>query len=185
MAIHQERPPGPPRRHRRIGAVMGLEAASLAVASLLHLAGFVHGHAGPSPPPVRGSRRRPSPSWSRAGPFPSCDAGAAALAATGFAVVGLLYGLRISTQGGDLPNVVYHATLLPVLIATFALPLRTSMHIGGNGEGAGAFQPGGRPGILNGPEQHGQAVAERRSERGQPGRGANSRQVAPGPPHED
>lgn len=62
---------------------------------------------------------------------PRARSRAAALAATGFAVVGLLYGLRISTQGGDLPNIVYHATLLPVLIATFALPCAPACTAGG------------------------------------------------------
>jgi hypothetical protein len=72
---------------------------------------------------------------------------AVALAATGFAIVGVLYGLSITTQGGDLPDIVYHATLLPVLIATFILLLlRTSKHISGN---KAALEPSGqavRPG---------------------------------------
>jgi hypothetical protein len=47
MASYQERPQASPRRRRRIAAVMGLETASLVVASLLHLSGFAPGHARP------------------------------------------------------------------------------------------------------------------------------------------
>jgi hypothetical protein len=144
MAIHQERPPAPPRRHRRIGAVMGLEAATLAVASLLHLVGFVHGHARSLTAAGAGIAEAAIAIVLACGGIcllrPRARGRAAALAATGFAIVGLLYGLRITTQSGDLPDIVYHATLLPVLIATFALLLRTSKHSGGN-SGAGNDGP--------------------------------------------
>jgi hypothetical protein len=40
----------------------------------------------------------------------------------------------ITTQGGDLPDIAYHATLLPILIVTFVLLLRASKHSGGSRE---------------------------------------------------
>jgi hypothetical protein len=64
---------------------------------------------------------------------------------TAFAIIGVLYGLSITTQGGDLPDIVYHATLLPMLIATLALLLRTGEH-GGNREAPEASSRVVRPG---------------------------------------
>ena len=76
----------------------------------------------------------------------------AALAATGFAIAGVLYGLSITTQGGDLPDIVYHATLLPVLIVTFALLLRTGKHSAGNRAAPEPSRRAVRPGPWNGPQ---------------------------------
>lgn len=65
---------------------------------------------------------------------------------TAFAIIGVLYGLSITTQGGDLPDIAYHATLLPLLIVTFALLLRTSEHSGGNREAPETSSRAVRPG---------------------------------------
>ena len=142
---------------------MGLEAASLLVASLLHLSGFAHGHARPFTATGAGIAEAAIAIVLACGAISLLRPGArgrgTALAATGFAIIGVLYGLSITTQGGDLPDIVYHATLLPRLIATFALLLRTSKHSGEQGS-AGGVQPGGTAGILNGPQQHDRAVAE-------------------------
>jgi hypothetical protein len=114
---------------RRIATLMGLEAASLAVMSCLHLSGILAG----------GSR-----------PFDRADAGIAealiclaltagalsltralprargvALATIGFAILGFLVGLSLTVQGGDAIDVAYHATVLPLLCLTLALLLRT------------------------------------------------------------
>jgi hypothetical protein len=58
----------------------------------------------------------------------------------------VLYGLSITTQGGDRPDIVDYATPLPVLIATFALLLRTSKHSGGNREAPEPSSRAVRPG---------------------------------------
>jgi hypothetical protein len=113
------------RRCRLIAALMGVEAASLAAASTLHLSGLVHGHgpafsatgagiaeaviglvllAGAVALARRGTEGRP-----------------AALAATGFAMAGFIYGLSLTVRGGDLPDITYHATVLPLLIVTLVL----------------------------------------------------------------
>jgi hypothetical protein len=107
---------------------MIFESTTLAVASALHLSGVVHG---------------------RSAPFNGIHAGAAeavigvvlagaaiamlrtpalartiGLAATGFAIIGFLVGLRFTTLGGHIPDVAYHVTLLPVFIASMIVLLR-------------------------------------------------------------
>jgi len=110
--------PGP----RGIALVMVVQAVSLAVASALHLSG-VDGHdatgAGIAEAVICvvllggaiAYRRAP---WGRP----------AALAATGFAIAGFCYGLSVTARGGDLPDVVYHATVLPLLVVTMILIVR-------------------------------------------------------------
>jgi hypothetical protein len=49
----------------------------------------------------------------------------AALGATAFAVVGFLVGLTFTLRGGEAGDVVYHLTMLPVLILTLVLLGRT------------------------------------------------------------
>jgi hypothetical protein len=116
-----------PQLGRAIGALMLLEAASLAVASSLHLAGVVHGQA-PFDPDHAGIAealigvvlalggvamlRAPRRAW-RAG-----------LAATGVAIAGFVVGLSFTLQGGHAPDIAYHLALLPVFLATFAVLLR-------------------------------------------------------------
>jgi peptidoglycan/LPS O-acetylase OafA/YrhL len=110
--------------------LMAFEAATLAVASVVHLAGYTP--AGSKPPfnashagvaeaiigvvlvygaveVLRSSRR----AW------------AAAVAATSFAILGFLLGLTITTQGGDVPDVAYHLIMLPVLIASLVILARS------------------------------------------------------------
>lgn len=150
MASYQESPRASARRRRRIAALMVLEAASLLVASLLHLSGFAHGHARPFTATGAGIAEAVIGVVVACGAISLLRPGARgrriALAATGFAIIGVLYGLSITTQGGDLPDIVYHATLLPLLIATFALLLRTSQHGGGNREAPETSSRAVRPG---------------------------------------
>jgi hypothetical protein len=114
---------------RRVPAVMAAVAATLAVASVLHLSGQVAGR-GPL--------------------FDSGDAGIAeavigavlaagalamvrlpgrartiGLAATGFAIAGFLVGLSITARAGHWPDIAYHLMVLPVLIATLVALLRS------------------------------------------------------------
>ena len=113
----------------RIVALVALEAASLAVASVLHLSGLVHG-------------KGPAFSLTGAGVAEGVlcvaliwGAGAmarygtagrpVALTMTGLAIAGFVYGLSVTTRGGDLPDITYHATVLPLLIVTFVLILRS------------------------------------------------------------
>jgi hypothetical protein len=107
---------------------MLLEAASLAVASALHLSGHVHG---------------------RSAPFDADHAGVAeaiigivlvaaavvmlralrqartvGITATGFAIVGFLVGLSMTASGGHLPDIAYHLTVLPLLAGGLFLLIR-------------------------------------------------------------
>ena len=116
-------------QYRRVTGLLALLIASLTVTSVLHLSGTVQG---------RNSKV-----------FTSVGAGAAeavigvallwgavslargaqrgrsvALWTTGFAIAGFVYGLSISVRGGTLPDICYHAVVLPILIITFVLILR-------------------------------------------------------------
>ena len=48
-----------------------------------------------------------------------------ALATTGFAILGFVVGLNITARGGDVPDLVYHAIMLPMLIFGLVLLVRT------------------------------------------------------------
>jgi hypothetical protein len=121
------------RARRPIAILIGLEAATLAVMSALHLTGILAG----------GTR-----------PFRPTDAGVAeavisgvllggavalvrhplrgrliALAALAFAILGVIAGLGFTVRGGDTIDVAYHATLLPVLLITLgAVSKRFPLH---------------------------------------------------------
>jgi hypothetical protein len=107
-----------------IAALIGLEASTLAIMSVLHLTGILAG----------GTR-----------PFNRTDAGIAeavicvvliggatalardpvrgrpiSLGTIGFAILGVIAGLNFTIQGGEALDVAYHATLLPLLLITFA-----------------------------------------------------------------
>jgi hypothetical protein len=111
-----------------VGVLMGVQAASLAVMSFLHLHGDLR---------------------DGALPFRSGEAGVAeavicavllgavvamwrlprharpiALAAVGFAIAGFLVGITITISGGATVDIVYHSTVLPVLVATMVLAAR-------------------------------------------------------------
>jgi hypothetical protein len=47
-----------------------------------------------------------------------------AIAATTFALIGFLVGISETARGGDAPDIAYHATVIPLLIAVLALLAR-------------------------------------------------------------
>ncbi|MEA2535113.1 MAG: hypothetical protein QOJ93_2924 [Actinomycetota bacterium] len=115
---------------RRIGMLMAFVAATLAVAAFVHLAGYTP--AGSKPPfdaspagvaeaiigvVLASAAIAVLRSSSRAWPV--------AVAATSFAIFGFLVGLSITARGGDVPDVIYHVTMLPVLIVSLILLVRT------------------------------------------------------------
>lgn len=113
------------RARRVIAALMVFEALTLAAVSLLHLSGVVGGGTKPYDPGAAGIAEAVigvvlvagavafvrSPKYGRA----------AAQVATGFAIVGFIVGLTFTLNGGRPVDVVYHATMLPVLIITLVL----------------------------------------------------------------
>jgi hypothetical protein len=116
-----------------IAILIGFEAATLAVMSILHLTGI-----------LAGGRR----------PFRPTDAGIAeavicgvllcgaaalvrdplrgrliALAALAFAILGVIAGLSFTVRGGVAIDIAYHATLLPLLLITLlAVANRLPLH---------------------------------------------------------
>jgi hypothetical protein len=108
---------------------MILVAATLAVASGLHLSGAVKGRSAPFDSAHAGIAeavigavlvaaalemlRRPS------------SARLIGITATAFAITGFVIGLRFTTAGGHQPDIAYHLTLLPVLISGLLILVRT------------------------------------------------------------
>lgn len=125
--------------NRGIAALMVVQAASLAVASALHLSG-VDGHdatgAGIAEAVIcvvllGGAIAYRRADWGRP----------AAIAATGFAIAGFCYGLSLTARGDDLPDLVYHATVLPLLLVTMVLIIRARPPAGAAGAGASHQAP--------------------------------------------
>jgi uncharacterized membrane protein AbrB (regulator of aidB expression) len=115
---------------RRIGKLMGFVAATLAVGSFVHLAGYTPGgtkspfdasHAGIAEAIIGAVLASRAIAVVRG----STRARTAAIATTGFAILGFLVGLNMTVRGGDLADVIYHVVMLPVLIVTLILLLRT------------------------------------------------------------
>jgi hypothetical protein len=107
---------------RVVALVLLVVAASLIVASTLHLAGLVHGqggsfdadHAGIAEAVIAVALLGAAITMRRA----PAHARTVGLAAAAFAVVGFLVGLRFTLGGGHLPDIAYHLTGLPILIGS-------------------------------------------------------------------
>jgi hypothetical protein len=129
MSIVKERGAlGNRRGIRTIAASMIFVAATLAVASLLHLSGHVHGsrpfdadHAGIAEAIIGIVLASAATVMLRA----PLRARAVGLAANAFAIVGFLVGLNFTARGGHVPDVVYHIIFLPVLVGILIVLLRT------------------------------------------------------------
>jgi hypothetical protein len=115
---------------RRIAILMGLEAATLAVASFVHLAGgapagstppFDAGEAGVAEAIIGAVLAVGAIAVARG----VSRARTAALAASSFAIVGFLVGLRFTAEGGDDADLAYHLAMLPVLVVTLVLVVRS------------------------------------------------------------
>lgn len=113
-------PTAPARTGRAIGILMAAEAATFAVAAAIHFGvGFSHAAI---PEMVIAAVLGVGASAvvrSRA------QARRIAIAATAFAIFGTLVGLAaIATGRQDLPDLIYHASILPVLLVTAIILLR-------------------------------------------------------------
>jgi hypothetical protein len=122
------------RRVRQpIAILIGLEATTLAIMSVLHLSGTLAGGTRPFRPTDAGIAEAAICGVLLGGAaalvrYP-LRGRAIALAALGFAIFGVLAGLGFTVRGGDAIDVAYHATLLPLLLITLLamskrLPLR-------------------------------------------------------------
>lgn len=139
-------PPPPVARlsagDRRLAAAMAIEAATLAVFAALHLSGALDPGSGSGPGSSNGYAAGVAEAiigvvlvlGLRAFTRSPARGRLSALAATGFAIAGFIVGLTFTVQGGATIDLVYHATMFPILIVT-ALML---------GRGAGEAALGGR-----------------------------------------
>ena len=112
---------------RRIAAVMIVVAATLAIASILHLSDNVHGSP-PFDPDQAGVGEAIigiALACSAIAMFRTpARARAVGLAAIGFAIVGFGVGLNFTARGGHVPDIAYHVIALPVLLGSLILLLR-------------------------------------------------------------
>ncbi len=115
---------------RVVAGVMLVEAASLAVASTMHLSGHVTGrgalfdadHAGIAEAIIGTVLLGGSLAMFR---WPH-RARAVGLAASGFGTLGFLWGLNITAQAGHWPDISYHLIVLPFLIGSVVALWRSS-----------------------------------------------------------
>lgn len=107
---------------------MVLIAVSLTVASIVHLVGHVQGRSDLYDARDAGIAEAVIATVLTAGAVAMVrlpDSGrAVGLGATGFAIVGFLIGLSITARAGHLPDIAYHAAILPLLIAIFTALVR-------------------------------------------------------------
>jgi hypothetical protein len=106
---------------RRIAALIGFVAATLVVASALHLAGAV----GDGTPPFRPDRAGVAEAVIAAvlavGAIALLHgARGVALGAVAFAIVGFGIGLSMTVRGGGAGDIAYHLTMLPLLLFALA-----------------------------------------------------------------
>jgi peptidoglycan/LPS O-acetylase OafA/YrhL len=104
---------------RRIGLLIAFEAATFAIAAFLHLDRHVmFGNWEPQaavPEAIIGlALAFGSFAVLRARP----RARRAAMAATGFAICGVVLGISVTAGGGDAANLIYHACILVVLVSS-------------------------------------------------------------------
>jgi hypothetical protein len=117
-----------PRIARTVVTLMSLEAGSLAVVASLHLSHVLAGGKKPFRPTAAGIAEAVIALALLGGILAlrrsSSDRRAIAAASVGFAIVGFVVGLGFTLRGGDTIDIAYHATVLPVLLATLLLLLR-------------------------------------------------------------
>lgn len=116
-----------------VAILIGFQAATLAIMSLLHLTGVLAGGKRPFRPTDAGIAEAVISVVLIGGAAAltrhSLHGRAIAVAALGFATLGVIVGLTFTIGGGDAIDVAYHATILPLLLITLAavtgkLPVR-------------------------------------------------------------
>jgi hypothetical protein len=123
---------GPPILRRKIATgvaiLMLVEAASLAVASALHLSGVVDGRTSSFDPNSAGIAEAVIGIVLLVGAVVMLRdprrARPAGIAANAFALAGFLIGISETAQGGHAPDIAYHATVIPLLVISLVVLLR-------------------------------------------------------------
>jgi hypothetical protein len=130
---HPSRPPtgaggSSPEYERQPALLMCAVAATLAVMSFLHLSGILGGGTksfNPSGAGVAEAVICLALSYGATGLLRTWPrAHRVALAATGFAIVGFIIGLRFTLEGGEAIDIAYHLSVLPILLVTLIALLR-------------------------------------------------------------
>ncbi len=120
-------------RHRRVVTrvawVMVVEALTLAVASALHLSGHVTGRSSPFDADHAGIAEAIIGAVLVAGAammiwLPG-KARVIGIIVNGVAIAGFINGLTMTAQGGHLPDIGYHLVVLPLLIGSLLVLLRS------------------------------------------------------------
>jgi cytochrome bd-type quinol oxidase subunit 2 len=115
---------------RAVAAVLALVAVSLAVASVLHLTGHVVGRAKPFDSDNAGVAEAIIAAVLASGSIlmlrNARRARAIGLTVTAFAIAGFIVGLITTTQGGHLPDIAYHLTILPLLVGSLVVLIRAT-----------------------------------------------------------
>ena len=120
-------------RRRAIATLMGFEALTLAIMSALHLAGIFAGGTRPYSPTAAGIAEAVICAVLIGGAVALARdplrGRVIALAALGFAILGVIAGLSFTIQGGDAIDIAYHTTILPLLLITLAaMSRKLSVH---------------------------------------------------------
>jgi hypothetical protein len=114
-----------PRHHPRIVGFMVLQCASMVVTAVLHLSGVVQGRSSTFNATAAGIAEAVICAVLLWGAIALGRRGAAgrplAIGTTLFAIIGFIFGLSISASYGALPDIVYHSTVLCLLIVTLVL----------------------------------------------------------------
>ena len=111
---------------RRISGLMIFEAATLVVASTIHLSGADQGGGTPFSPNRAGIAEAVIAVVLLAGVFAlRRGARGLAIASVVFAVAGFLVGLSMTVRGGAAVDVAYHAVMLPILSLTLVQLVRS------------------------------------------------------------
>ena len=107
-----------------IVGLIGVEASTLAIMSVLHLTGILTGGTRPYRPTAAGIAEAVIGAVLTVGAAAltrsSRHGRDTAVAALGFAILGVIAGLSFTIRGGDAIDIAYHATLLPLLLITLA-----------------------------------------------------------------
>jgi hypothetical protein len=110
--------------------VMALEAASLGVASALHLSGLVYGRSASFDPDSAGIAEAVIGVVLAVAAIvmlrTPVRARAVGIAATSFALVGFLVGISETARGGDIPDIAYHSAVIPLLMGGLLILIRSS-----------------------------------------------------------
>jgi hypothetical protein len=106
----------------KVAALMGFVAATLVVASALHLAGVVDDGSPPFDPNRAGIAEAVIAVVLAAGAVALVRGlRRTALGAVVFAIAGFCVGLSMTVRGGATGDIAYHATMLPLLLLALVL----------------------------------------------------------------